>query len=458
MKSSHAIEEYVDAGDTKLKTSSPLLDATSINDRLDEDVIESTSKTKHEQNDINISRIQTHDERVKDEVVDKSKCETDTATCASDDSHVMEHAPVTDIKTSESLGDNQEHSCEARIQTHDETVKDEVMDKSKCETDTTTCASDDSHVMEHAPVTDNKTSESLGDNQEHSCEARIQTHDETVKDEVVDKSKCETDTATCASDDSHVMEHAPVTDNKTSESLGDNQEHSCEARIQTHDERVKDEVVDKSKCETDTATCASDDSHVMEHAPVTDNNTSESLGHNQEHSCEAREHGDDIAGEVTVIDSEIKDQCCTSVEDEHIHEYEQLLAKYPTEALEELRSIASKEHVPETRHIVIEEEANETSKQHPVNQLMTDDTGTAGKHRLRSQHAAVVETTEQGQNVRSQQGIEAVTCVSPMSPALSSTVITPLTEEQLATIYYNPELRHNEEFIEAFLEVCTHCI
>ena len=71
--------------------------------------------------------------------------------------------------------------------------------------------------------------------------------------------------------------------------------------------------------------------------------------------------------------------------------------------------------------------------------------------------APVVMATRESPATSSVTPVVTATTVSPATSSVAH-VVTPLTEEQLATIYYNPELRLNEDFIEGFLQVSWHLL
>ena len=225
------------------------------------------------------------------------------------------------------------------------------------------------------------------------------------------------------------------------------------SRSETHCGDVTAEVVHRSESVT---TCAEDSGDVTERTHVTDESESHCSG-DQEHSGEVKEHSNVTENQVTDTDTEVKGhsevrgQSCTLAEPvhKHVQDSEQLHRKY---LVGEQTNVVTSQHSHKERQIVTEHQGEVVSP--VVCQLVTEDTVTVSNPKLLYPHSALAEVrTRLEQDVRSHHGLEAASHVSPVVACVTD-VVRPLTEEQLATIYWNPELCHNEQFIEAFLQVC----
>ena len=344
--------------------------------------------------------------------------------------------------------EEQSNSEIIRSETHCGKVTAEAVDRSES---VATCAEDSGVVTEPTHVSESHCcgdQERSGEVKEHSDVREDQVTDtdsEVREDQVTDTdSEVREDQVTDA--DSEVREDQVTdTDSEVREDqVTDADSEVREDQVTDADSEVREDQVTDTDSEVREDQVTDTDSEVREDQ-VTDTDSEVREDQVTDTDSEVRED------QVTDTDSEVRDQSCTLAQPvhKHVQESEQLHRKY---LAEEQTNVITSQHSPKERQIVTAHQGEVMSP--AACQLVTEDTVTVSKPKLLYPHSALAEVrTKLEQDMRSHHGLEAARHVSPVVSCVTD-VVRPLTEEQLATIYWNPELCHNEKFIEAFLQVC----
>ena len=417
VNSSHVEEkENIRVGDKEKETSSRSSDAAGITCRLDEDSTDSAGKNIEEQSGGNISRNQTRVEEAacNDEAVVRIGGGTDVATCAKGD--VTEHI----IEMTESIpGGEVGHSIEYKGSV---TVEDVItVDSEKGDRSSASAESEDKPAHESClPLRDNSTI----CQEEETNLVMSQRLPETVQT----VSECVTQKVTLAqlavdrsmTDDTGIASHCGLPS-------------QCSTVVQaTSEERKQVDHYDGIKA----STCASPDV--------------------AESPCRSPECHLNVATTVSPATSSVAPVVTATC-----------VSPATSSTAPVVTATCVSPATSSTAPVVMATCVSPaTSSVAPVVTATCVSPAT-------SSTAPVAMATCESPAMSSTAPVVTATCVSPAtsstapvamatceSPAMSSVapVVTPLTEEQLATIYYNPELRLNEDFIEGFLQVCWHLL